>query len=193
MTRIIGPVGALMAVVLGVSSSSASAQERAGPAAAHPRWSVEGAAGFQVYYEGHAESVAFGFSPNRSLTVLVSAQRVATDDRSGQYQEWYLPERGSTEHFVGGEVRYAFLTRWRMSPYVLGGIGRGISRPNVNAFFPDRKERQIHTLYYGGGVRIPVAARFDAFVDTRLIMSAEAASDYFGVRMPVRAGIAWRF
>ena len=192
MTRMIGPVGALMILVLGVSASPAWAQEEAAPPAPQPRWSVEGAAGFQLYYEGRAESVAFGFAPNRSLTVLVSLQRVSTQDR-GPYEQWYLPERGSTEQFLSGEVRYAFLTRRRLSPYVLGGIGGGISRPNVNQYFPDKRERHIQTLYYGGGVRIPVAARFDAFVDTRLIMSAEAVSDYFGVRMPVRAGIAWRF
>ena len=42
-------------------------------------------------------------------------------------------------------------------------------------------------------MRIPVRPRLDAFVDTRLIMAVEAKSDYFGVRYPVRAGIAWRF
>ena len=192
MTRLIAHVGALMTLVLGGSAPAAWAQAPAAPVATHPRWTVEGAAGLQLYYEGHAGSVAFGFAPNRSLTVLVSVQRVSTHDRGGQYQDGYR-ERGSTEQFVSGEVRYAFLTHWRVSPYVLGGLGGGISRPNVNAFFPDRRERHIQTLYYGGGVRIPVATRFDAFVDTRLIMSAEAASDYFGVRMPVRAGIAWRF
>ena len=61
------------------------------------------------------------------------------------------------EQFISGEVRYALLTRWRVSPYVLGGIGGGISRPNVNKFFPDKRERHIQTIYYGGGVRIPVA------------------------------------
>jgi hypothetical protein len=71
--------------------------------------------------------------------------------------------------------------------------GHGISRPNVNEFFPDKKQRGTQVLYYGGGVRIPIRPRLDAFVDARLIMAAEAKSDYFGVRLPVRAGVAWRF
>lgn len=193
MTRLIRHAGLLVVLALGVPASAARAQEGAQTTAPEPRWSVEGAAGLQVYYDGSAQSVAFGFSPNRSLTVLVSAERTHIQDRVALYEYGYSAERGGTEQFVTGGVRYAFLTRRRVSPYVLGGIGRGISRPNVNEFFPDRKERNIHVLYYGGGVRIPVGPRFDAFVDARFIMSAEAATDYFGVRMPVRAGIAWRF
>lgn len=193
MTRLIRRAGLLVVLVLGVPASAARAQEGAQTTAPEPRWTVEGAAGLQVYYDGSAQSVAFGFSPNRSLTVLVSAERTHIQDRVALYEYGYSAERGGTEQFVTGGVRYAFLTRRRVSPYVLGGIGRGISRPNVNEFFPDRKERNIHVLYYGGGVRIPVGPRFDAFVDARFIMSAEAATDYFGVRMPVRAGIAWRF
>lgn len=193
MTRLIRHAGLLVVLVLGVQASAARAQEGAQTTAPEPRWTVEGAAGLQVYYDGSAQSVAFGFSPNRSLTVLVSAERTHIQDRVALYEYGYSAERGGTEQFVTGGVRYAFLTRRRVSPYVLGGIGRGISHPNVNEFFPDRKERNIHVLYYGGGVRIPVGPRFDAFVDARFIMSAEAATDYFGVRMPVRAGIAWRF
>lgn len=193
MTRLIRHAGLLVVLALGVPASAARAQEGAQTTAPEPHWTVEGAAGLQVYYDGSAQSVAFGFSPNRSLTVLVSAERTHIQDRVALYEYGYSAERGGTEQFVTGGVRYAFLTRRRVSPYVLGGIGRGISRPNVNEFFPDRKERNIHVLYYGGGVRIPVGPRFDAFVDARFIMSAEAATDYFGVRMPVRAGIGWRF
>lgn len=193
MTRLIRRAGLLGVLVLGVPASAARAQEGAQTTAPEPRWTVEGAAGLQVYYDGSAQSVAFGFSPNRSLTVLVSAERTHIQDRVALYEDGYSAERGGTEQFVTGGVRYAFLTRRRVAPYVLGGIGCGISRPNVNEFFPDRKERNIHVLYYGGGVRIPVGPRFDAFVDARFIMSAEAATDYFGVRMPVRGGVAWRF
>lgn len=193
MTRLFGRVGVLVTLVLGVSAPAVRAQDQADTAVPEPRWTVEGAAGLQIYYDGTAQSVAFGFSPSRSLTVLVSAERTHIEDRIGFYEYGFSAERGGTEQFVSGGVRYAFLTRRRVSPYVLGGIGRGISRPNVNEFFPDRKKRDIHVIYYGGGVRIPVGPRFDAFADARFIMSAEAATDYFGVRMPVRAGIAWRF
>jgi hypothetical protein len=193
MTWLIGRVGVMVALLLGISAHAAQAQDRQGAAGPEPRWTLEGAAGFQTYYDGTAQSVAFGFSPNRSLTVIVSGERSHVQDRVALYEDGYSAERGGTEQFVSGGVRYAFFARKRFAPYLVGGIGRGTSRPNVNDTFPDRKVRNIHVLFYGGGVRIPIGQRFDALVDARLMMAAEAKSDYFGVRMPVRAGIAWRF
>jgi hypothetical protein len=195
MKRVIGRAGGLVILVLGLSAAAASAQDRPGavPVAPKPRFSLEGEAGLQVYYRGSMQSIAFGFAPTRSLTLLVSAERSYVADKIERYEDGYSSERGGTEQFVSAELRYAFFPTKRVSPYVLGGTGRGISRPNVNEFFPDKKERGIQVLYYGGGVRIPVRPRLDAFVDARLIMAVEAKSDYFGVRLPVRAGVAWRF
>jgi hypothetical protein len=48
-------------------------------------------------------------------------------------------------------------------------------------------------VYYGGGARIPLGTQVDAFVDGRFMMQVEGRSDYFGVRFPVRGGVAWRF
>jgi hypothetical protein len=194
MTRGIRQVGGLVVLLLGLSAGGAAAQDRAAAVADAPerRMSLEGAAGLQVYYRGSMQSVAFGFAPTRSLTLLVSAERSYVRDTIERYEDGYGFERGGTEQFVSAELRYAFFLKKRVSPYVLGGTGRGISRPTVNEFFPHKNERNIHVVYYGGGVRIPVRPRLDAFVDTRLIMSLEAKSDYFGVRYPVRAGIAWR-
>jgi hypothetical protein len=195
MTRAIGQVGGLVVLVLGLSAGEAAAQDRTGAASNAPerRLSLEGAAGLQVYYRGSMQSVAFGFAPTRSLTLLVSAERSYIRDTIERYEDGYAFERGGTEQFVSAELRYAFFLSKRVSPYVLGGTGRGISRPNVNEFFPHNNDRDIHVFYYGAGVRIPVRPRLDAFVDTRFIMALEAKSDYFGVRFPVRAGIAWRF
>ena len=158
-----------------------------------PRLSLEAAAGFQVYYTGDAEMVGFGFSPTRSLTFLITAQRSHVDDEITLYGNGYDAERGGTEQFVAGELRYAFFARRRVAPYVLIGFGGGVSRPNVNEFFPDRKQREIGVFFYGAGVRMPVRRWLDAFIDTRLMMAAEAKSDYFAVRYPIRAGVAWRF
>ena len=193
MTRLIGRAGVLAALVLGISASAAWAQDDTGSGVSQPRWALEGAAGFQLSYDGRVQSVAFGFAPSRSLTLLVTAEQSHIQDSFEQYVDGYSAERGGTEQFVSAEVRGAFFTRRRVSPYVLGGLGRGTSRPNVSESFPDRKVRDIHVIYYGAGIRIPVGPRFDVLVDTRLIMSVEAVSDYFGVRMPVRASLAWRF
>jgi hypothetical protein len=195
MNGMIGRTGGLVILVLGLSAAAASAQDRPGAAPVGPklRFSLDGAAGFQVYYRGSMQSISFGIAPTRSLTLLVSAERSYISDTIELYEDGYSSERGGTEQFVGAELRYAFFPSKRVSPYVLGGTGRGISRPNVNEFFPDKKMRGIQVLYYGGGVRIPVRSRLDAFVDARLMMAVEAKSDYFGVRLPVRAGVAWRF
>ena len=195
MTCVIGRATGLAIVVLGLSAPAASAQDRLGgaPAAPKPRFSLEGAAGLQVYYVGSMQSIAFGFAPNRNMMLLVSAERSYVADKIELYPDGYASERGGTEQFVSAEFRYAFFSSKRVSPYVLGGTGHGISRPNVNEFFPDKKQRGIQVLYYGGGLRIPVQPRLDAFVDARIIVGMEAKSDYFGVRFPVRAGVAWRF
>jgi hypothetical protein len=192
MTRALGQFGGLVVLVLGLSVGEATAQDaRSGEP--ERRLSVEGAAGLQVYYRGSMQSIGFGFAPTRSLTLVVSAERSYIRDTIEQYADGYGFERGGTEQFVSAELRYAFLPKRRVSPYVVGGTGRGISRPNVNEFFPDKNERNIHVFYWGAGVRIPIQPRLDAFVDGRLIMALEARSDYFGVRYPVRAGLAWRF
>jgi hypothetical protein len=195
VTRAIGQVGGLIVLGLALSAAEAVAQDRTGTAADAPerRLSLEGAAGLQVSYRGNMQSAAFGFAPTRNLTLLVSVERSYVRDEIDRFEHGYAIERGGTELFVSGEVRYAFLVPKRISPYVLGGTGRGISRPNVNEFFPDRNERNIHVFYSGGGVRIPLGPRLDAFVDARFIMALEARSDYFGVRFPVRAGIGLRF
>lgn len=195
MRRAIGQVGGLVVLVLGLSAGEAAAQGRTGAASDAPerRVSLEGAAGLQLSYTGSIQSVAFGFAPSRSLTVLVSAERSYVRDKVDVYEDGYGFERGGTEQFVTAGLRYAFFPSRRVSPYVLGGIGRGISRPSVNEFFPDKNDRKIQVIHYGAGVRIPVRPRLDAFVDARVIMALEARSDYFGVRLPVRAGIGWRF
>ena len=193
MARVLGQLGGLVVAVLGLSAAGAAAQDRPASDASERRLSLEGAAGLQVYYRGNTQSVALGFAPTRSLTLLVSAQRSYVRDTIERFENGFAFERGGTEQIVSGEVRYAFFVRRRVSPYVLGGAGRGISQPNVNKFFPHKSDRQIHVLYYGGGARIPLRPQLDAFVDARLMMALEARSDFFAVRFPVRAGVAWRF
>ena len=124
---------------------------------------------------------------------LVTVERSHIRDEIERFDDGYGFERGGTETWVSAEGRYAFFARRRVAPYLVGGTGRGISRPSVNEFFPDANERNIQVIYYGAGVRVPLGRRFDAFVDGRIIMQVEGKSDYLGVRFPVRGGIAWRF
>jgi hypothetical protein len=186
-----GRAGGLALLAIALGTHGASAQDRA--EAQERRLSIEVAAGPQVAYIGSTVSAAFGFAPTRNLTMLVAVERSHVRDKIEQFDDGYAFERGGWEMFVSGELRYAFFADRRVSPYVVGGAGRGISRPSVNEFFPHPNDRNIHVIYYGAGARVPLGPRFDAFVDGRFIMQVEAKSDYFGVRFPVRGGIAWRF
>ena len=190
MQRGVAKTGGLAMLALVLSAVASSAQDTA--SAPHLRWSVEGSAGVQIQYTGTIQSVAVGFAPTRSLTFLVGAERSRTEDEIEFYIDGYGSERGGVVEFVSAEVRYAFLATKRISPYVVGGVGRGMERPNVNEFFPYGVDRGIVAIYYGGGARIPVQRRLDAFVDWRLIITGDDASE-MAVLGPLRAGIAFRF
>jgi len=193
--RSVGFVGGLVLLVVGLPTDQALAQGRTTSSSVTPdrRLSLEVAAGPQMAYVGSTVSAAFGFAPTRSLTLLISVERSHIRDEIDRFDDGYGFERGGTETWVSAEGRYAFFARRRVAPYLVGGTGRGISRPSVNEFFPDANERNIQVIYYGAGARVPLGPRFDAFVDGRIIMQLEGKSDYFGVRFPVRGGIALRF
>ena len=182
-------IGGLVLFVL--SAAAASAQDAAG-GAPPLRWSIEGAAGVQLDYTGTIQSVAFGFAPIRSLTLLIGAERSRTEDEIEFYPDGYATERGGLVEFVSAEVRYAFFAKRRVSPYAVAGAGRGVERPNVNAFFPYGVDRPIVAIYYGAGARIPVHRRLDVFADFRLIVTADDEAE-MAVLGPLRAGIAFRF
>lgn len=183
-------IGGLSSVLLLLSAAHASPQDAArGP---ERRWSVEGAAGVQLHYTGTIQSVAVGFAPTRSLTLLLGAERSRTEDEIEFYPDGYASERGGVVEFVSAELRYAFFANKRVSPYAVVGAGRGIERPNVNQFFPHGVDRKIVVIYYGPGARIPIHGRLDAFADWRLIITGDDASE-MAVLGPLRAGIAFRF
>jgi hypothetical protein len=187
---VVRTVGLVM-LVLVLSAAVASAQDGAGPAP-QLRWSIEGAAGVQLSYTGTIQSVAFGFAPTRSLTLLVGAERSRTEDEIEFFPDGYASERGGLVEFVSAELRYTFLANRRVSPYVVVGAGGGVERPNVNEFFPHGVDRTIGVIYYGGGARIPLHRRLDAFADWRLIVTGDDAAE-MAVLGPLRAGIAFRF
>jgi hypothetical protein len=184
-------IGGLVMLALAISTAGASAQDEAG-GAPQLRWSIEGAAGVQIAYTGSIQSVAFGFAPTRSLTLLVGAERSRTEDEIEFYADGYASERGGLVEFVSAELRYAFFANTRVSPYAVVGTGRGVERPNVNEFFPHGIDRTIVVIYYGAGARIPIHRRLDAFADWRLIITGDDAAE-MAVLGPLRAGVAFRF
>jgi hypothetical protein len=193
MNRVVVRIGGLVmsVLVLVLSPAAASAQDAAGTAP-RLRWSIEGAAGLQLAYTGTIQSVAFGFAPTRSLTLLIGAERSRTEDEIEFYPDGYGSERGGLVEFASAELRYAFFANKRVSPYAAVGTGRGVERPNVNQFFPHGVERNIVVIYYGAGARVPIHRRLDAFADWRLLITGDDAAE-MAVLGPLRAGIALRF
>jgi hypothetical protein len=192
MERVVVLIASLVTLMLALSAAAASAQDGAGTAPAQLRWSIEGAAGVQLSYIGTIQSVALGFAPTRSLTLLLGAERSRTEDEIEFYPDGYGSERGGLVEFVSAELQYAFFAGKRVSPYVVAGTGRGVERPNVNEFFPYGVDRTIVVIYYGAGARIPLHRRLDAFADWRLIVTGDDAAE-MAVLGPLRSGIALRF
>jgi hypothetical protein len=191
MKRVVVRTGGLVMLMLAFSAADGSAQDA--PGSAPPlRWSIEAAAGIQLDHTGTIQSVAFGFAPTRSLTLLVGAERSRTENEIDVYPDGYASQRGGQVEFVSAELRYAFFANRRVSPYAVVGTGRGVERPNVDEFFPHGVDRAIVAIYYGAGARIPLHRRLDAFSDWRLIITGDDAAE-MAVLGPLRAGMAFRF
>jgi hypothetical protein len=109
-----------------------------------------------------------------------------------RYPGGYSVTRGGTMTFGSGELRFAMLPAHHVSPFALAGIGRGVSRPNVNAEFPDRVTNDLRVLYFGGGVRVQLRGGLSLLADARATLALEDDDTVMGV-WPVRAGVGWRF
>jgi hypothetical protein len=109
------------------------------------------------------------------------------------FPDGYAATRGATIRFVTGEFRYVPITYKRLSPYVVAGIGRGVSRPNVNQFFPVPVTHDVMLAFPGFGARVRLAEHLDAFADLRLMFVSRPGEPDAGVLGPLRGGLAWRF
>jgi len=171
-------------LLLFLVSSTASAQSLV----------VQGSAGPTVTDAGYSLAAGIGWSPNSRLTVLIGVERthlssrVTTDSRENVASAF----RGGTVTFAAAEVRATLLRRDRVSPYVLGGFGAGVSRPNVNEIFPNRVTNHARVLFVGGGLHVPLRGQLSVFGDVRMVFGAEG-NEGLVAYAPVRAGVAWHF
>ncbi len=189
MRAMAGPVSLLFVliphIVTGQTSIPASDAGREG----RERLSLQVAAGPTVTLVGGGNvlSAAFGYSPASRLELLLNVER--------NYVPFQLyggsGARGGTLTFVSGELRVA-LPVDRVSLFAIAGVGGGVSRPNVNAEFPDRVRNDLRVLYIGGGVRVPLRRGFSLVGDARCMLGLEGYDGVLAV-WPVRAGVAWRF
>lgn len=158
------------------------------------RSSVAVAAGAHAWSGGSAVSASYGFSVARHLTLLLNVERLHLPTETEQHEDVFSATRGGTLTFVTGEARVHILGPGRVSPYVLGGVGRGASQPNVNETFPDPVESTpVGVIVGGAGVRVPIGRRVEAFADARFVFHVGLERDDLSIAYPVRGGVAWRF
>ena len=154
--------------------------------------SVQLAGGLTLIGGGNVLSTAFGYSPASRLELLLNVERNHLPFQLKRFTDGFSATRGGTMTFVSGELRLALLPADRMSPFAMAGAGGGVSRPNVNAEFPDRVRNELRVLYFGGGVRVPLRRGFSLLGDARAILALEGNDGVLAV-WPVRVGVAWRF
>ena len=155
---------------------------------------IEGSAGPTITDPGYSVAAGFGWTPTPRLTVQFDVERTHlpsqfTYDAFGRLESGL---RGGTFTFAAAELRASILGRDRVSPYVFGGYGAGVSRPNVNERFPTRVSNSARVIFFGGGIHIPVRTRISVFGDVRLVGGVEGNEGIIAYA-PVRAGVAWRF
>jgi hypothetical protein len=178
-------------VATGQSSRSASMSDDT-EGQRRPQFSLQVAAGPTLVDRATTVSAAAGYAPARWLEVLVNVERIDAPMQTTQYPDGYSISRGGTLTFVSGEVRFAPLPEARVSPFAMAGVGRGISRPTVNAEFPEPVKNDLQVLYFGGGARVPLRRGVSLLADARAMLALEGYDSVLGI-WSVRGGIAWRF
>lgn len=158
------------------------------------RVSVQVAAGGNINVPGNTQAVSIGVAVGDRINILVGGERIHMPTEITEFENGMSATRGGTTTFVSGEVQVLPFTFDRVSPYVLAGVGRGVTRLNVNDIFPNPVTNDATMMFFGGGLRIPVTDRLSVFGDLRFTLQLESAGDG-GVFLfvPVRGGVAWRF
>ena len=172
------------ALLLLMVSSTASAQSLV----------FHGSGGPIITDSGYSFATGLGIAPTPRLTVLFAVDRThlstsITRDALGRVSSAF---RGGTVTLATAEIRATLFRRERVSPYVLGGLGGGVSQPNVNEVFPSRVTNQARVLFVGGGIHLPLRDRLSVFGDVRMVFGTEGVEGIIAFA-PVRAGVAWRF
>lgn len=150
-----------------------------------------GSAGLTTLDPGNSVAAGAGFSPHRLLTLVFSFDRTHTDTQTTRYPDGFSVERGGTLYLGAAELRVLPFGRARFGPYGLSGLAAGLSRPNVNQYFPNRVNNGAAVMFVGGGVHAPFGERFSVFADWRLMFGGEGREGVVAVA-PLRAGVSWR-
>lgn len=184
----------IAAFLFAVSIAAAAAAQTAESAnQGLKRFGVEASAGPLVNSGGgHTLSAAFSFTLLPRLDLAVNVERNHLPFQRETFDGGYSLTRGGTLTSISGELRVSALPQGRVSPYGFAGIGGGVSRPTVNADFPNAVENDLRVVYFGGGLRIPIGRSVNIFGDARGMMALDNSDSLMGL-WPIRAGLAWRF
>lgn len=155
--------------------------------------SVRGAVGSHIGDGGDTQSVSLVVMFGERFGVVVNAERSHVPTDVTFFENGYSATRGATTQFISGEFRYVPITYKRISPYVIAGLGIGVSRPNVNKFFPNPVKHTVMLQGPGGGVSVRVTQHLSAFADFRVMFQSRRGEPDAGVLGPIRGGLAWRF
>lgn len=155
--------------------------------------SVQGAIGSHLGDGGNAQSLSVGLSLGQHIEVVLNAERSYRPTSVEYFEGGYSASRGANTKFISGEFRYAPFTYRAVSPYLIFGHGIGVSRPNVNEFFPERVTHRVTLQFPGFGVRVGMTGHLSAFSDLRIMLQHRRGEPDAGIFGPIRGGIAWRF
>jgi hypothetical protein len=174
-------------LVLLTIPAAAAAQEAAVRNTGDKRFSLHVSAGPTMIDSGNALSAGISLTPTPRLTFTLSAQRDHLNYRSDRFSTF----RGGTIATVAGEARFNIAPGQRVSPFVLGGMGVGVARPNVAGPYDETVTNSAQTAFAGGGLEIPISSSLSIVSDVRFMFVAER--DDVAAMIPVRFGVAWRF
>jgi hypothetical protein len=155
--------------------------------------SIQGAIGSHIGDGGDAQSVSLGVSFGERFGVVVNAERSHVPTDVTYFEGGYSATRGATTRFISGEFRYVPVTFKGISPYVIAALGHGVSRANVNEFFPNPVTHDVILQGPGFGAAVRVTEHLSAFGDMRFLFQSRRGEPDAGGFGPIRFGLAWRF
>jgi hypothetical protein len=157
------------------------------------RFSVDLGLGSHVMDGGDVESVSVGFALSRIVELAATVERSQIPTKLRTYPDGYSVTRNGTLTSINGEFRLTIPVGNRWTPYGVVGRGVGKSVLNVNEFFPNPITRTADLVYAGGGVHYSLGPAAALFGDAKLLLVIGREADDLSARLPVRAGVSFRF
>lgn len=157
------------------------------------RFSLDLGLGSHLEDGGDVQSISIGFAVTRFVALAVTGERSHIPTKLSTSPNGYSVTRNGRLTSISGEFRLTIPVGNRWTPYGLVGGGVGESVLNVNEFFPGPITRTADLVYAGGGVRYLLGPAIALFSDAKLILVIGREADDLSARLPVRAGVAFRF